>query len=1138
MQNATFCNFGNTILSNNFTIYDYAIFNSNLNVNGILNAYTNVNISGTLSNAQLYLTSNAAFWTSNALSNISLVNTSNAAFWTSNALSNISLVNTSNAAFWTSNALSNISLVNTSNTAFWTSNALSNISLVKTSNAAFWTSNSLLNYLPLSGGTITGIVSMQNATFCNFGNTILSNNFTIYDYANFNSNLNVNGILNAYSNINISGPINNCNISFNQSLYVTAFSTSNCICSNANFGNNLLYIGASTSYNSTMSPEKALLKATGGKWSSSNTNSGPYNFYPWSANLNNAGFTQQTYVYSSQNYVFGDWIQIQFPQNVGIETYSIGGYSNGYASRLPIQWTLLGSTDTSNFSIIENRTLAPSLQYLSSNSAFWRNYLNSNSTYTDYQCTPSNNSGFSCFRWVFNQVDSSSNNAIFVEIPRLSITYNACIQSNCSINNYNYGSTYNYGNVVNFADTAFNNNVIFSCNIIAQNSLSLSNPNLQSLNSINNCVVAFDSNIYRDITGNVTYVTGSSNLGATYSFSNKYNYQGNSNFKVSCSSYFNSTTLPWFPFFNNPGSYVWSSASRSGGGYGGTIWNNTQSNATTYDTNNMTYVYGDWLQIQYPSPVCLLNYTLSGLSSNQTPTNWFTYGSLDNSNFKLLDEIATPSTYWNTNTSYQSTNIPQGLYSYYRWIFTSNQGFSTVSVGGISMNFNNSVNKYTNYSPCNVVTGDMVQTGYSFFNANMNVNALINSSEGYIGSIQPGAHYPSESNVFLNWLQNTTSTLYNSWWSRANNPISSIVPNSGISCYGTNGINHTPFSGMVNIADGRTILIPFNACNVGIYNSYTNTYTSGALNIYGSNAFGGGVLLPNGNICMAPYSPLNSNIVQYNPYANNFQFACPIQYPFSSPYTFSNATSRFNGAVLIGDGSNVMLTNTGFISYFSYNYNANTFGRGANVGNYLSNSIPNQTGVSTSGGILLQNGNICIIPNGLSNMVIQQKTTSAQYVSTIAASNFGSGVMLPNGNVMMVPRSNNTNIGIYYANCNTDVQITTIPLSSTVSVKSAYSGCSMLADGRVFLTPLCASNAGIYDYNGPPGTFYTLPSVSNTFTTNMGGYNASILLPNGNILMTPSTSNNNSLTIVSGFGRPSKDLCYHPIYNRGGFINY
>ena len=422
----------------------------------------------------------------------------------------------------------------------------------------------------------------------------------------------------------------------------------------------------------------------------------------------------------------------------------------------------------------------------------------------------------------------------------------------------------------------------------------------------------------------------------------------------------------------------------------------------------------------------------------------------------------------------------------------------------------------------------------------MNVNALINSTSGYIGSVQPGAHLAINSNVFLSWLQNTTNTLYNSWWSRASTPNLSIIPHSSINSYGINGNNNTPFSGMVSIPDGRTILIPFNACNVGIYNCYTNTLTQGASNTFGSNAFGGGVLLPNGNVCFAPYNLNNSNVVQYNPYTNQYQSSNTFP-----AWLIGNPKGLFNGAILTPDGNNVLLLSTGIRQYSTYNPNNGVNTNNYTIGNYGATSVV-PSGSLTSGGVLLPNGNICLIPNGASNMMTfawgnnynnNVSYAATQYISGIAASNFGSGVLLPNGNVMMVPRSNNTTIGIYYANSNIEVPIQSIPLSTNVAVTSAYSGCTMLADGRVFLTPLCASNAGIYDYN--LSSFSTLPSISNTYSaTGIGGYNASILLPNGNVLMTPAASNNNCLTIVSGFGRPSKDLCYHPFYNRGGFVNY
>ena len=97
MGTLTACTF--SYIQSNIIIFNSETINSNLTVYSNATFCNNVYVTSILSNTQIYLSSNAAFWASNALSNISVVNASNAAFWTSNALSNISLVNTSIATF-------------------------------------------------------------------------------------------------------------------------------------------------------------------------------------------------------------------------------------------------------------------------------------------------------------------------------------------------------------------------------------------------------------------------------------------------------------------------------------------------------------------------------------------------------------------------------------------------------------------------------------------------------------------------------------------------------------------------------------------------------------------------------------------------------------------------------------------------------------------------------------------------------------------------------------------------------------------------------------------------------------------------------------------------------------------------------
>jgi alpha-tubulin suppressor-like RCC1 family protein len=119
----------------------------------------------------------------------------------------------------------------------------------------------------------------------------------------------------------------------------------------------------------------------------------------------------------------------------------------------------------------------------------------------------------------------------------------------------------------------------------------------------------------------------------------------------------------------------------------------------------------------------------------------------------------------------------------------------------------------------------------------------------------------SNTNRFMNWLNTITNEANRSWWSTSALLFSKITTTlSGSTNY---------YSDSILLPDGRLIFVPYNAPNVGIFNSSTNTFSLGAIiSPEGEAKYAGGVLLPNGLIVFVPYSAANIGI--YNPFENTF----------------------------------------------------------------------------------------------------------------------------------------------------------------------------------------------------------------------------------------------------------------------------
>ena len=297
------------------------------------------------------------------------------------------------------------------------------------------------------------------------------------------------------------------------------------------------------------------------------------------------------------------------------------------------------------------------------------------------------------------------------------------------------------------------------------------------------------------------------------------------------------------------------------------------------------------------------------------------------------------------------------------------------------------------------------------------------------------------SNVFLSWLQRTTTTLAGSWWQTPVTPrYSAIAGMPGSEAY----------VGGVLLPDGRVVFVPRNATTIGIFNPATNAYsTIGGMP--GGDAYRGGVLLPDGRVVFVPYGATTIGI--FNPATN----------------AYSTIGGMPGGAAYIG-------------------------------------------------GVLLPDGRVIFVPYFATTIGIFNPATNAYSTIGGMPGNFayGGGVLLPDGRVVFVPAFATT-IGIFNPATNAYSTIGGMPSTT------AYFGGVLLPDGRVVFVPFNATTIGIF--NPATNAYSTIGGMP-------GGnaYRGGVLLPDGRVVFVPSSET--AIGILSGFPRPPPELCYHPCFNK------
>jgi streptogramin lyase len=341
------------------------------------------------------------------------------------------------------------------------------------------------------------------------------------------------------------------------------------------------------------------------------------------------------------------------------------------------------------------------------------------------------------------------------------------------------------------------------------------------------------------------------------------------------------------------------------------------------------------------------------------------------------------------------------------------------------------------------------------------------------------------SNVFLRWLQRTTTTLAGSWWQTPATPV-----------YGTIGgmPGSAAYWGGVLLQDGRVVFVPANVSAIGIFNPTNNTYSTVSTGTLPAYAYLGGVLLPDGRVVLVPATATTIGI--FNPSTNSY-----------STVTGPPGNYAFNAGVLVPDGRVVFVPgNPGIIGIFNP------------VTNAYSTLAGSPSGAAYAGGVLLPDGRVVFVPSVSANIGIFNPVTNSY--STIASGlpgnqSYYGGVLVPDGRVIFVP-VNSTTIGVFNPVTNT---YSTIDYPRT----GVHYGGVLLPDGRVLFVPTSTTMVTIFN----PAT--------NTYSTigGMPGGNAylgGVLLPDGRVVFVPHSGS--TIGILSGFPRPSPELCYHPCFNK------
>jgi len=530
---------------------------------------------------------------------------------------------------------------------------------------------------------------------------------------------------------------------------------------------------------------------------------------------------------------------------------------------------------------------------------------------------------------------------------------------------------------------------------------------------------------------------------------------------------------------------------------------------TTTDVSANAYA-GEWLQIQLPSAIVATAFTLSGTSGQTTraPASFAVLGSRDGASWVPVAQQSGVA--FSAGTQLFAVTTAQA-YTYFRLVVTNLTGNgATASLRGWILYGIPEALRVTSDGRIGVgvanPTAALEVAGDALFNGNVNVTGVLGDT---LLTTAPYVMFDGTTATrdrFLAWMRYATSDRYrykfspvtlkkNVWWNTSSD--ATLTDPLTYSTLSVGAPGSDAYSGGVLLPDGRVVLVPHNAGAIGIFNPTTNMYST-TINIgTGIYKYWGGVLLPDGRVVFAPRGAAGLGI--FNPTTN----------VFTTISTGAASGERHFGCVLLPDGRVVFVpTNATAIGIF--NPTTNTYSTIGDVGAGT---------YKYAGGVLLPDGRVVFVPSNATTIGIFNPTTNAY--STIAGmpggAAYSGGVLLPDGRVVFVP-SNATTICIFNPTTNAYSTIAGMPGSA------AYYGGVLLPDGRVAFVPASATTIGIF--NPTTNAYSTIAGVASVTAAYIGG----VLLSDGRILFVP--YNTTTIGILSGSPRPPPELCYHPCFNK------
>jgi WD40 repeat protein len=313
------------------------------------------------------------------------------------------------------------------------------------------------------------------------------------------------------------------------------------------------------------------------------------------------------------------------------------------------------------------------------------------------------------------------------------------------------------------------------------------------------------------------------------------------------------------------------------------------------------------------------------------------------------------------------------------------------------------------------------------------------------------------------------------------------------------------YNGGVLLPDGRVFCVPRYATQARIYDPVTNAVTTPA-GTYTAGHYWGGVLLRDGKVFLVPADATTAVIYD------------PITDTVSTSGTFPAGAAKYSGGVLLPDGK-----------VFCVPCNSQTAAIYDPVsGNVATSTTIHNTSAAFTGGVLLSDGKVFCVPRDATQAKVYDPindTVSTPSGSFPGGSAYIGGVLLPDGRVFCVP--SNTNIlRIYDPASNNIIQInSSFPTGTTL-----FAGGVLMPDGRVLCVPFNSTTARIYD---PVTGAVTTPS-GNFFGG--GAFGGGVLLPDGRVFCVP-YNQNSALIVYGNFSKHINDFQYPKEILLSPFLN-